>query len=72
MAVTKALKLEARGLASFSQAHSDLLEAARLQSEAAAVQRQVAKDAAIAAESLFDQAETNLERADKLAGFLSL
>lgn len=71
MAVSKAAKLESRGLSAFQQAHSDLLEAARLQGEAAEVQRAVAKDAALAAEDLYEQAERNLQRADQLAGFLS-
>jgi hypothetical protein len=70
--MASAAKLEARGLSGFQQAHGDLLEAARLQAEAALRQRQVAKDAALAAASLSEQAETNLERADRLAGFLSL
>lgn len=68
----KARRLESRGLSAFEQAHGDLLEAHRIQSEAANLKRDVARQAALEAESLRSQAQRNLERADRLAGFLAL
>lgn len=70
--VTKAARLESRGLAAFQQAHSDLLEAARLQGEEAVRQREIARDAALAAEVLKQSAEENVERAEQLADLLRL
>lgn len=72
MTAPRADKLETRGLASFEQAHGDLLEAARLQEEQADAQRAIARTAALAAESLRKQAGVNTRRAESLGALLSL
>lgn len=72
MGAARSTKLESRGLAAFQQAHGDLLEAARLQNDAADAQRAAAREAALAAESLRKQAGVNTRRAESLGALLSL
>ena len=70
--MASAVKLESRGLASFQQAHGDLLEAARLQDEEALALRAAAYRQLDRADALREQAGVNTRRAESLGALLSL